>query len=233
MPPTAELKSLLDRTNRDFDDWSDFFEHSKYVWRGFKDWVGAGHTFNARNADTGNEFTEAILTGLSQFYITEHLASFTFQRYVSVFEAFVFGFLRILLIDSPGQLSDKDLKFGRIIAKPDLTAVIEEVVEHELNEIRYRKPKDWFDFLNRVQRLGCPSADEIEVIAETKATRDVLEHNAGIVGKVYVAKAGPKARFKEGEYVELSDRYLTDSWNLLKKVCNDLTAAAAKVLTAK
>jgi hypothetical protein len=233
MPIVEDVRGLIDRTNRDLDEWSDFLEHTKAVWRGFQFWVKAGNTFRARNAATGKEFSEADLTSLSQYYITEHLASFAFQRYISVFEAFVFDFLRILLLRNPGSLSGKELKFGAIVSKPDLATVVQEVIDHQLNEIRYAKPKDWFEFIDKVQRLGCPSADEVEGLAEIKATRDVLEHNAGVVTKVYMDKSGKKARFKAGEYVELPDMYLRDCWLLLKKISNDLANAAIKVFTIK
>ncbi len=58
-----------------------------------------------------------------------------------------------------------------------------------------------------------------------KATRDVLEHNAGVANAVYVAKAGPRARYKPGERVEVSDAYSRDAWKLIKKIVQDVSAA--------
>lgn len=225
----GELQALIERTNRDFDDWSDFFEHTKSVWRSFLLGVDEGHKFKAINAATGKEFTEADLISLSQFYI-EHLASFALQRHVSVFESFIFGFLRLLLLRNPGVIGDKEIKLHRIISKTSIVAVVEELVDHELNERRYEKPKEWFEFINRVERLGCPSEDEINTISEMKAGRDVLEHNSGVVNNTYLLKSGGKARFKEGDYIEIPDAYLRASWDLLKKVCNELVNAAIKVL---
>jgi hypothetical protein len=99
-------------------------------------------------------------------------------------------------------------------------------------QVTYGKPKDWFDFVNTVEKLGCPSDDEIERIAEMKATRDVFEHNASIVNKTYLAKAGAKARFKEGDPVEVPDLYLQDCWAVLKKVSGDVVAALIKIRAA-
>jgi hypothetical protein len=233
MAAADELKTLIERTNRDLDDWSDFFEHTKAVWRGFEVWVGDGHKFEATNTATGRKFNEVDLVGLSAYYVTENLAPFVFQRFISVVEVFVFDFLRILLLRNPAKLRAKDVKFHVVLSKPDLPALIEGVIDHELNEVRYGKPVDWFAYINDVERLGCPSDDDIARIVEFKATRDVLEHNSGVVSKVYVDKAGAKARHREGAYIQIPDPYLRSSWTALRGVCNDMAAAAIKVLASK
>jgi len=46
-----------------------------------------------------------------------------------------------------------------------------------LNEVLYERPAEWFAYLQEKVKLGCPSAVEIERIAEAKATRDALIHN--------------------------------------------------------
>ena len=46
--------------------------------------------------------------------------------------------------------------------------------------------------MSRIVKLGCPTDDEIERIAEMKATRDLLIHNLGIANKTYLDKAGTK-----------------------------------------
>jgi hypothetical protein len=199
MSPADEVARLLAKTNGDLDEWSDFLEHTKAVWRGFEFWVTLGNTFRARNAATGREFTEADLIGLSQLYIAEHLAKFIFQRYISVFEVFLFGVLQILLTNSPGHLSKKTYTLGEILGKRTIAEIVVEAVEKELNEKRYAKPKDWFQFLNTICKLGCPNDDEIERIAEIKATRDVIEHNSGLVNQTYLLKSGSKARYVEGQ----------------------------------
>jgi hypothetical protein len=234
MPAIDELQRLIARTNRDFDDWSDFFEHSKAVWRGFQFWVIAGHRLTSENTATGKKFTEADLVGLSQYYITENLAPIALQRFISVFEIFVFDFLRILLVQNPGQLSAKQLTLADLLAKRRSSTAIEdfitEAVDQRLDRLRYASPKEWFEFINKTEKLGCPSNDEIEYVSEIKARRDVMEHNAGVANQIYLLKAGGKASFVNGDYVVIPDDYLRNSWDLLKKICNDVTRAALKVL---
>ena len=73
------------------------------------------------------------------------------------------------------------------------------VVNKELNEILYDRPTGWFKYLGgQGQLLGCPAQDEIDRIAEAKASRNALVHNRGVANKTYEAKAGRLARYTEG-----------------------------------
>ncbi len=81
-------------------------------------------------------------------------------------------------------------------------------------------------------KLGCPTSDEIDTIAEIKATRDLLEHNAGIVNELYVRKAGMKSRFAVSDRVEIDVDYHLASRKLFKTVVSDLTTVAITRLSA-
>ncbi len=95
-----------------------------------------------------------------------------------------------------------------------------------LNDLRYENLREWFATLNRAVQLDCPSEDEIDALAEVKAARDILEHNAGVVNDLYLRKAGKKARYTAGEQVEIDDSYHLASWQLIKKVVAEVIAAA-------
>jgi len=104
------------------------------------------------------------------------------------------------------------------------------VVRKELNEVLYDRPTGWFDYLESKARLGCPSVDEIERIAEAKASRDVLVHGRGIAGKAYESKAGNLARWKDGDRIAITDQYHRETWGLLRAVISDISnAGIAKV----
>ena len=46
---------------------------------------------------------------------------------------------------------------------------------------------------------NAPTEDEIDALAEIKAARDILEHNAGVVNEIYRRKAGKRARYEVGD----------------------------------
>jgi hypothetical protein len=49
-----------------------------------------------------------------------------------------------------------------------------------------------------------------------------------MVNATYVSKAGGRARFKEGEKLAIPERYYRRSWELIRKVVQDVSDAASK-----
>src|SRR5262249_22584128 len=158
-----------------------------------------------RNLTTKTSVDQDALAGLAQHYVRHYLTSFTFQHFVSLFEAFFFDLLRLWLAAYPRNLAKKQIDLGTILDAPDRETVILAIVDKELNELKYERVAEWFAYLDHVVKLGCPTTDEIERIAEIKASRDILIHNQGIVNAVYVAKAGSKARYQIGELLEVPE----------------------------
>ncbi len=69
----------------------------------------------------------------------------------------------------------------------DRDEIIAGVPLKQLNELKYEAVRGWFDALNEAVKLGCPTEDEADALAELKATRDVLEHNAGVVNDMVMS----------------------------------------------
>lgn len=74
--------------------------------------------------------------------------------------------------------------------------------------------------------LGDIGASEIDRLAELKATRDIVAHNAGIANEIYVRKAGGLARAHQGESLSVSRSYVYDAADFLKRLVSDLANAA-------
>ncbi len=81
-------------------------------------------------------------------------------------------------------------------------------------------------YLETALHVGRPTPDEVEALAELKASRDVLEHNAGVANATYLAKAGPRARARAGDRIEITDAYFQQSWSLVRAVADAVLAAA-------
>jgi len=152
---------------------------------------------------------------------------------VTIFEAFLFDFLRILLAHDPRHLSQKkQIEVEVALSAPDRGALVLLIAEHELNELKYKRPKAWFDYMGKIVKLNCPTEDEIERIAEFKAARDLIIHNSGIVNKTYLDKAGTNARYAVGDKVAIDRPYFDECWALAKKLVDDI-AEAAKLRLSK
>jgi hypothetical protein len=224
-----EIRTLRDRVLADLNSAHDYYADTKIAWRLVNDLIAAGHTITSWNTTTGTLTTEAELAAKARGYVTEQLAEATFQQFTSFFENFYFDFLHLWLTAYPGSLR-RMVDFKSVLEQPDKVAITRLVVRKELNEVLYGRPTEWFIYLEEKAKLGCPSADEIQRIAEVKASRDVLVHNKGIANTTYESKAGSLARFREGEKLDIPEDYHRETWVLIRKVVADVSnAAIAKV----
>ena len=117
----------------------------------------------------------------------------------------MFGLLRHWVLVHPQSIGKKQLPVSIIFEAADLDTVKRAAIDRELNELSYKKLKDWFVYLESLVKLGCPSEDEIKRLAEIKATRDVFIHNSGVANAIYEEKAGEKKRFRAGEKMDVPE----------------------------
>jgi hypothetical protein len=231
MPVADDLRAIADQARRELDAVHDFFERSRAVWRSFQNFVDEGHRIVAENPATGSRIDQDGLARLAAPYTREYLATFTFRQFVSTFEAFLFNFLHRVLLHNPWQFADKQLGLDLVLKASSREEIIATVLGKQLNELKYEQLREWFAALNKAVTLGCPTDDEIEVLAEVKAARDILEHNAGVVNEIYRRNAGAKARYVVGDKIEIDDTYHLETWRLIKKVVADVTTAAVGKLS--
>jgi hypothetical protein len=236
MPLATQIRELADRVQDNLRAARDFYYHTESAWRVVQQVAAEGRKVNVRNMETGAILGIADLEGLAKRYVSLYLAESVFQHFVSLFEDFVFGLLGSWLVAYPAGIPNKDRKpvdLATIIDAPDKEAIIRAVVDRELDGLKYERPAAWFKYLNDRVKLGCPTSDQTERLAEIKASRDILVHNRGIVNKSYLDKAGTGARFTVGQRLEISEPYLLASWTLIRDVVQDMAAAAiAKAPTA-
>ena len=223
-----DIRSLRDRVLADLNSSHDYYRDAKIAWRIVRKVVAAGTTFAIRNASTGTVTSQDDLAAKARGYVSEQLAEATFQQFISIFENFFFDLLRLWLMAYPQNLIGKKVDFKAVLDAPDKDAIALLVVNKELNEILYERPTGWFAYLEDKAKLGCPTADEIERIAEAKASRDVLAHNRGIAGKTYESKAGKFARYKDGQRIDIPEHYHRETWQLIRRVVTDVSNAAIR-----
>jgi hypothetical protein len=180
-----EIRALRDRVLADLDSAHDYFMDTKTAWRLVKEMIDDGRTFAIRNPTTGTLITQADLATKARGYVAEQITEATFQQFVSIFENFFFDLLRLWLTAYPQSLGGKKVDFKAVLDAADKAEITELVVRKELNEILYDRPAGWFAYLEDKVKLGCPSEQEKERIAEAKASRDVLVHNRGIASRTY------------------------------------------------
>src|SRR5438128_12042406 len=166
MAPVDEIQELAERVLISLQASHDYYTYTKRVWRLLQQIVREGRKFTFRNLTTGTVADEQALLVRAQSYVTDYLISFTFQHFVSVFEEFFFDLLRIWLAAYPRSLAKKQIEFGTILDVADRSRIIFAVVDKELNELKYERVEDWFAYFEKLAKLGYPTADEIQRLAE-------------------------------------------------------------------
>jgi len=225
-----DIRGLRDRVLADLNGSHNYYTDTKIAWDIVRRVIAAGHTFSIRNMTTGTVTTQAELASKAREYVAEQLAEATFQQFISIFENFFLDLLRLWLMAYPQSLSGKKVDLQVVLDAPNKDAITLMVVNKELTEILYERPTGWFKYLGDKVKLGCPTPDEIDRIAEAKASRDVLVHNRGVASKIYEAKAGRLARYKDGQRMDIPEHYHRETWELIRKAITDTSnAAIAKV----
>ncbi len=151
MPMADQIRDLSDRSQAELLTAHDYYEHTKAVWRLAEELTGMGHTYVIQIPGTEAGLTLVELVAQSQDYIARYLAESVFQQYVSLFEDFVFELLRLWLSAYPAGIPNKDKKpvnLATIIDALDKEAIIDLVIQRELNALRYERPTAWFRYLN-------------------------------------------------------------------------------------
>jgi len=229
MPLAHDITTIRDRALTELNAAHDYYADTKIAWQLVERLIAGGRKLRIRNKTTGTVTTEAELTGRVRGYVAERLAEATFQTFLAVFEAFLGDLLRARLRAEPKYLMPTEpVDFPTIHAAPDKAAVIDFVVERKVQGLFYKRPADWLKFADDKLGLGCPTADEVERLAEAKATRDVLIHNRGVANEVYVDKSGRRARFRVGDRVDVPEPYHREVWELLRKVVAELSDAMTR-----
>lgn len=224
-----DVRSLAARSIAALNEGHDYYTYTGRSWLLLQRIVREGQCFKFYNPATGSRVNEHSLMDRRREYLGVYLRSATFQLFVALFEDFIFDLLRLWLAAYPQSLSRKQIEFSIVLNAPDKAAITLTVVDRELNELKYRRVADWFAYLDQLVHLGCPAADEIERLAEIKASRDILVHNKGIVNATYLSKAGGRARFRAGEELDLPESYHRASWELIRKVVQDVSQAAFRM----
>lgn len=228
----ADIQQLRERNIEALDACYNYFFNTQGVWRIVSELLAQGHEFSFEIQPTDTTIHGRQLPDLAQQYITGYLASATFQHFISIFEDFIFGFIRAWLVEHPESLSKKQLDLRAVLDAADKTEIIRVVVVKEINEQSYKKVEQWFEYLESLVKLDYPGPDQIQRLAEIKASRDILVHNNGIVNAIYIEKSGIHARFSIGDTLTVHGGYHHDSWTLIKQVITELADAAFAKLGA-
>lgn len=218
------LEELERRSLRELIQAHDYFVDTRQAWKFVLLAANRGQAFSVRNMTTNTTTTPDQLAEKARNYSTHLIAEATFCQFIETFDGFCFDLMRIWLMNDPRSIGSHQVTLKEVLEAERTEDIVLHVVNKTLNELSYKRPKDWFDFLKVRTSIDVLSIQEIERFAEAKATRDILIHNRKIANQTYVSKAGKAARFVSGETVEVSDQYHATTWNLLQELIKKLVS---------
>ena len=178
---------------------------------------------------TNTPVTAADLLARTHNYLAVRHTQATFLSVLGAFEEYLADLLRIWLTAYPRSMGENQVKVRTIVDLPDKDAILAAIVDQELRAVTFDKPAEWFDYLASRTKVRCTTAD-IAIFTEAKAGRDVIAHNAGLVNRTYLFKAGSLARFNVGEKLDVPEPYHRDVWATVRRLSDEagtgLAAAA-------
>jgi hypothetical protein len=183
MPLADQIRELEQRSLKELNRLRAYYEHTRSVWRLAQQLADEGRKISIRNPVTDRILEAHEIHGLAQTYVTGYLAESVFDKAISLFEDFIFGLLNAWLAAQPLGIPHKDrqLTFRVVFDAPDKQAIIQHIIDKELDELKYEHISKWFAYLKDRVDLGVPSNDQIASLAEIKATRDIMVHNASVI----------------------------------------------------
>lgn len=156
------------------------------------------------------------------------LHSYALIALVAVFESFCREILlkmflhdpRRLLSSKTGSKSDKQVSLESIIESSSREDVLQEAALKRTGEIFYHPPEAIFSEIEGILDIELPE-DIKRDVKETKATRDLLVHNEGVVNRIYLKKAGEQSRAVFGEEIPVDYDYFYQSVAVIKHFIKD------------
>jgi hypothetical protein len=170
------------------------------------------------------ERTDAELKAIYEHHISVGLFEAFLVNSLSRFESFLADVLCEFFAHYPLRLTEKvqgvpvcpDISPKELVEAPDKDQLLQSLIrEHLLNVFRQR-PSVYLTYIARL--LGAKDDPSFLDYYEIAATRDLVVHNSRVVNRLYLEKAGSKARGVLGAKLPVDQTYYYDALAKLKKV---------------
>lgn len=140
---------------------------------------------------------------------------------VSTFENALLDSLRIFLKAFPQKLSN-----SYSVSKKSLISdnILLEVIDGTILKISYKNIEEIFKELQDYFGIDeiAPSQNEINIVIEFKASRNLLIHNNLVINNLYESTAGALKRSSSGRKLEIDDNYLANCLSVQTNILNNI-----------
>lgn len=141
----------------------------------------------------------------------------TLTMLITRFEEFISNFLKKLYIMYPNKyLNNQTIKFSEIIDL-GIDEIQTKVVLREVDLIMRESYTEWFKIFSSHKMDMEKCKNELILLKEIYARRNILVHNSGFVNETYL-NCVPDSPFKLGEQLFADDNYLEKAFDAIKKI---------------
>ncbi len=131
---------------------------------------------------------------------------------VSLVEPVLMEMVRLTLLYDKRRVKTKPkgcdgkLDYDIVIDCADYSQVLDRIVSKYIETLEYSKPSDQLEYIKKLLSIEIDE-DLWNSWVEIKASRDLIVHNNCIINKVYLDKAGDRARGDAGKIIKVDEAY--------------------------
>lgn len=153
----------------------------------------------------------------------------TLVMLITRFEEFMSNFLiRLYTLYPEKYLDQQKICFSEII-NSGVDDIRQKIVLREVDEKMRASYMDWFKLLQEHGMNFDSCTNELDILREIYARRNIVIHNAGIVNETYV-KAAPKSQLKEGDDAFINNEYLQTAFDTVKTIIYKIMIEATRII---
>ncbi len=117
------------------------------------------------------------------------------------------------------NLGEKNIVFNTISNLKSIKQIEQQLIHNEVDNIMRGNAQSWFTYLNEKLKIDFNEVKHLESkVFEVFLRRNLIVHNGGIVNDVYLSKVSTHSKYKNGEKVKVTKKYLLDSIDTIEIV---------------
>lgn len=153
----------------------------------------------------------------------------TLTMLITRFEEFIAVFISELYVLFPHKYLDKQQISFSEIENLGITTVRKKIIDREIDAIMRESYMEWFKLFETHGMKFESCKDEMNLLKEIYARRNIIVHNSGRVNDVYL-KNVPDTQFSVGERLTIDEQYLNNAFCAIKIIVFTILVEAARLI---
>jgi hypothetical protein len=178
-----------------------------------------GYRPDRTTIQTEKTYTKEALLQNCAFLADRQLAANAIVQLVTIMEALFGDLVREVVLRFPQKIGSKRMvRMEDVLHATSVEDIHLRATDALLSELSYKSPVDFAESAQPLLSMNLLECPAFHKYVETKAARDVLIHNRGMVNETYLRKAGTHARAKKGIQLPFDVQYFLESYEACLQV---------------